>query len=144
MDIGFLRPFVDTARLASEVLFQEGFVVHVSRANPLARRRTLHVKDLAGETLLLLNRDGCTGLYDKTLELYAEAGVSPNIVHVPQDATPHSDAQLVLLVCRKGILILQDEVACRPAPGAEVVAVPLDEPSARIDVHMAWRRNEKS
>jgi DNA-binding transcriptional LysR family regulator len=144
MDVGFLRPFVDTARLASEVLFQEGFVVHMSRANPLAKRRSLRIRDLAGETLLLLNRDGCTGIYDKTLELYAEAVVSPNIVHVPQDATPRSDAQLVLLLCRKGILILPDEAASRPVSGSETAAVPLDEPNAKIDVYMAWRKNEKS
>ncbi len=31
-----------------------------------------------------------------------------------------------------------------PLPGAEVVAIPLDEPSARIDVCMAWRKTEKS
>jgi DNA-binding transcriptional LysR family regulator len=143
IDVAFMRPTID-ARLASEVLFQEGFTVHVSKTHPLAKRRFLRVRDLANETLLLLNRDGCPGLYDKTLELYSEAGMSPTIAHVPQDATPRSEAQIILLLCRKGILILPDEPATRPLPGAEVVAIPLDEPNAKIDVCLAWRKGEKS
>ena len=144
IDVGFLRPFVDSVRLMTEVLFQESFVVHVSRTNPLAKRRTLKMKDLAGEILLLPNRGGSTGLYDKTLELYAEAGITPKIVHIDLDPVPHSDTQIVLLTCHKGIFIMPDELSCRPAQGSEVVAVPLDEPNAKIDVHVAWRREEKS
>ncbi len=144
IDVGFLRPFVDSAYLMTEVLFQENFVVHLSRTNPLAKRRTLKIKDLAAETLLLPNRGGSTGLYDKTLELYAEAGVTPNIVHVALDPVPHSDTQIVLLTCLKGIFIMPDELSCRPAQGSEVVAVPLDEPNAKMDVHVAWRKGEKA
>ena len=89
------------------------------------------------------NRGGSTYLYDKTFELYAEARVTPNVVHVPLDPVPHSDTQIVLLTCHKGIFIMPDEVACRPAQGSEVVAVLLDEPNAKIDVHIAWRKAEK-
>lgn len=144
IDVAFLRPFVDSAHLMTEVLFQENFVVHLSRTNPLAKRRSLKIKDLATETLLLPNRGGSTGLYDKTLEIYAEAGITPNIVHVSLDPVPHSDTQIVLLTCLKGIFIMPDELSCRPAQGSEVVAVPLDEPNAKIDVHVAWRQGEKA
>jgi len=144
IDVAFLRPFVDSAHLITEVLFQENFVVHLSRTNPLAKRKALKIKDLAAETLLLPNRGGSTGLYDKTLELYAEAGVRPNTVHVSLDPVPHSDTQIVLLTCHKGIFIMPDELSCRPAQGSEVVAVPLDEPNAKIDVHVAWRKGEKA
>jgi len=130
--------------LMTEVLFQESLAVHVSRTNPLAKRKNLKIKDLAGELLLLPNRGGSTGLYDKTLELYAEAGIAPKIVHIDLDPVPHSDTQIVLLTCHKGIFIMPDELSCRPAHGSEVVAVPLDEPNAKIDVHVAWRRDEKS
>jgi DNA-binding transcriptional LysR family regulator len=144
IDVGFLRPFVDSAHLMTEVLFQENFAVHLSKANPLAKRRTLKIKDLAAEILLLPNRGGSTGLYDKTLELYAEAGITPNIVHVSLDPVPHSDTQIVLLTCHKGIFIMPDELSCRPANGSEVVAVPLDEANAKMDVHVAWRKGEKA
>ena len=84
------------------------------------------------------------GLHDKTLGLYAAAGVKPNIVYVPPDPAPNTDVQAMLLTCRKGILIIPDEIACRPAPGSEIAVVPLDDPGATTEVHMVWRKNENS
>lgn len=144
IDVALMRSVVEPAQLAAEVLFEEKFVVHLSKSNPLAKRRSLRLKDLAGETLLLPNRQYCTSMYDKTMELYAEAGISPNVMHVPLSPAPNSDAQIVLVACRKGIFIMPDEAARRPNPGGEVVAVPLDEPNAKIEVNMAWRKEEKS
>lgn len=144
IDVALLRSVVDATQLAAEALFEEKFVVHLSKASPLAKRRSLRMKDLVGETLLLPNREYCAALYDKTLELYAEAGISPNVMHVPLSPVPNGDAQIVLVACRKGIFIMPDEATRRPAPGGEVVAVPLDEPNAKIDVYVAWRKDEKS
>ena len=144
IDVALMRSEVDPSRLVAEVLFEEGFVVHMSKANPLARRRSLRLKDVAGETLLLPNRQYCASIYDKTLELYADAGISPNITHVSLSPTPNSDAQIILVACGKGIFIMPDEAARRPAPGAEVVAVPLDEPKAKVNVWMTWRKGEMS
>jgi len=144
LDVGFLRPYFDSVHLASEFLFEENLVVHLSKANPLAKRKSLRVKDLAEEPLLLFGPHAATGLHDKTLELYAAAGVSPNIIYVPPDPAPNNGFQAMLLACRKGILIIPDEIACRPAPGSEVAVVPLDEPGARTEVHMVWRKNENS
>jgi len=143
-DVAFFRPFIDAAHLVSEVVLQQRFVVQVSRLSPLAKRRTLRMKDLEGETLLLPSRESCPGMYDKTLELYAEAGISPNIVHVPLNPSPNSDSQIVMVACRKGIFVMPDEMSRRPGANTEIVAVPLDEPNACIDVHMAWRKDEKS
>lgn len=143
-DVAFSRSSTEDSHLVSEVLFEERFVVQASRTNPLAKKRSLRMKDIAGETLLLPDRQNCSTLYDKTLELYAEAGISPRIVHVHVAPTPNSDSQIVLLACRKGIFIMPDEQMCRPHPSSEVVAIPLDEPNAKVDVSVAWRRNEES
>ena len=144
IDVAFLRSKTEEPRLEAEVLFEEKFVVHASRMSPLAKRRSVRMKDLAGETLLLPDRQNCPVLYDKTLELYAEAGMSPRILHVHMTPTPNSDSQIVLLACRKGIFIMPDEQMCRPHPSSEVVVIPLDEPKAKVDVSVAWRRNEES
>jgi len=144
IDVSFLRKCLDSSHLMSELLFEEPLVVHISKANPLARRKSLRIKDLANETLLLFDRNTAPGLHDKTLELYAASGVSPKVIWVAADATPHNDVQAVLLACRKGIRIMPDEIACRPAPGSEVAVVPLDEPGASIEVHVVWRKLEKS
>jgi DNA-binding transcriptional LysR family regulator len=144
IDVGFLRPPIDPSHLVSELLYEEGLSVHVSKASPLAKRKTLRVKDLAGESLLLPERKVAIGMYDKALELYAAAGVTPNIIHVSMDPLPHNDVQTLLLTSRKGIFIMPDEAACRPAPGSEVASIPLDEPNAKVEVHVAWRKDESS
>ncbi len=144
LDVGFLRPSVDSDKLVSEFLFDEKLVVHLSKANPLAKRKSLRLKDLADETLLLFDREMAIGLHEKTLELYSAAGVTPRIVYIPPDPAPHNGVQAMLLACRKGILIIPDEIACRPAPGSEVAVVPLDEPRATTEVHLVWRKNESS
>lgn len=144
LDVGFLRPYTDSNRLASEFLFDEKMVVHLSKSNPLAKRKSLRLKDLAEEPLLLFDPILASGLHDKTLEMYAAAGVTPNVIYVPPDPAPHNGVQAMLLACRKGILIIPDEIACRPAPGSEVAVVPLDEPGASIEVHMVWRKDESS
>ena len=142
-DIAFLRPCLDSPELCSDRLFDEKMVVYISKANPLARRRSLRMKDLAAETLLLFDRKIAPGLYDKTLELYAAAGVNPVISTTHVEPVPNNDLQALLLTCRKGIRILPDEIACRPASGSEIAVVPLDEPDAIIPVHLVWRKAEK-
>ena len=144
VDVGFIRPPIDLVHLDSELLFEEGLVVHVSKSNPLAKRKSLRVKDLIGEPLFLPEQPVSIGLYAKTLELYSKAGVTPNVIHVPMEPTPHGDMQTILLASRKGIFIMPDEIVCRPAAGSEVVAIPLDEPDAQVEVRMAWRKSEKS
>ena len=144
IDVAFLRPCIDFVELSSELLFEEPMVVYLSKAHPLAKRKCLHVKDLADQTLLLFDRKSAPGLYDKTLELYAAAGVNPIVSSVSVELVPNNDLQSLLLTCHKGIRIIPDEIACRPAPGSEVAVVPLDEPGASVQVHMVWRKCEKA
>jgi DNA-binding transcriptional LysR family regulator len=144
IDVAFLRPCVDFVELGSELLFEEPMVVYLSKSNPLARRKSLRIRDLADQTLLLFDRSAAPGLYDKTLELYAAAGVNPIVSSVFVELVPNNDIQSLLLTCQKGIRIIPDEIACRPAPGSEVAVVPLDEPGASVQVHMVWRKCEKA
>jgi DNA-binding transcriptional LysR family regulator len=144
IDVAFLRPCVDFVELSSELLFEEPMVVYISKTHPLAKRKCLRVKDLADQTLLLFDRKSAPRLYDKTLELYAAAGVNPIVSSVTVELVPNNDIQSLLLTCHKGIRIIPDEIACRPAPGSEVAVVPLDEPGASVQVHMVWRKCEKA
>jgi DNA-binding transcriptional LysR family regulator len=142
VDVGFLRPPVDLLHLVSEALFEEQFLVFLSKANPLARRRKLKLKQLAGETLLLYDRNQSMGVFDKTLELYRHAGVSPRILFT--STAPHEEAGAMLVASGKGIYLGVGAVVGDPVSGSEVATVPLDEPEARIEVHMAWRKGENS
>jgi len=146
IDVGFLRPPADLAHLHSELLFEERFVVHVSRASPLAKHKSLRLKDVADEPLLMLERSISSGLHDKILELYAKAGLTPNVVWLPMEhmQAPRGNVQTIFLASRKGISVVTDEVLTHPSPESAVVAVPLDEPDARIGVYAAWRKRERS
>ena len=56
IDVGIFWPPVDPAHLDSERLFDERFWVVLPKRNPLAKRRKLHLKELAGQVLLLPNQ----------------------------------------------------------------------------------------
>jgi DNA-binding transcriptional LysR family regulator len=142
VDVGFLRPPVDLLHLVSEPLFEEQFLIFLSKANPLARRRKLKLKQLASETLLLYDRNQSIGVFDKTLELYRRAGISPRIIFT--STAPFEEAGTMLVASGKGIYLGVGAVLSDPVSGSEVATVPLDEPEAKIEVHMAWRKGENS
>ncbi|MGA9885451.1 MAG: LysR substrate-binding domain-containing protein [Candidatus Acidiferrales bacterium] len=144
IDVGFLRPPVDRVHLKSELLFEERLVVLVNRANPLAKRKSVRIRDLAAETLLLQDRRAAANLHDKVLDLFARAGVSPEILQLPVDPLPSDEVQKVLLAAHRGIFIVADETPARMVLGCAAAAVPLEEPEAKVEVHMAWRKGEGS
>ncbi len=142
IDVGFLRPPVDSAHLHAEVILQEQFVVLVSESSPLARRASLRVADLAAEPLLLYSRAASVGLHDRILSFYAAAGVKPTIV--PASVGPARDAGLIPIASGKGIFISTANPLSGMHFGSGIVAVPLDEPDATVGVAVAWRKDERA
>jgi DNA-binding transcriptional LysR family regulator len=141
IDVGFLRPPADSEHLTSEYLFDEQIVVLLPRSSPLARRKSLRVADLAQETLLLHERRTSMGIYDKILEIYRKAGVSPTIVHTRTG--PYEEAGTMLVAGGKGIFLVGGTQTHR-AFRNDVTTVALSEPDAFFEVHMAWRKGEIS
>jgi LysR family transcriptional regulator, benzoate and cis,cis-muconate-responsive activator of ben and cat genes len=142
IDVGFLRGPVDTARLNSELLYEEKLLVVMSKANPLSRKKSLRVKELSGETLFLPDRNLSRGLHDLTLALYERAGISPKISPLKADPVVAGDIHKVLLAANKGIFIIADEMATRTENGSAALAVPLKDPDAKLEVQVAWRKDE--
>jgi len=144
IDVGFLRPPVDNPGLAFELLFEEKFVIHACKDSPLAKHKSLRVTDLAGQSLLVPQCKPHVSIYDKTIALCQKAGVPIKTIPLSTDPLPHGDIQTLLLVSRKGISLMPDEPSCTPSPDSEVVAIPFDEPEARVGVFVAWRKEERS
>lgn len=142
IDVGFLRPPVDPKYLTSQLLFEEQFLVYLSKSNPLARRRKLRLKQIAAEPLLLYDRSVSTGVYDKTLDLYRQSGIVPKIVHTNMSA--YEEAGTLPVASGKGIYLGVGALLSHPVHGSGISAVPLDEPGAQVEVHIAWRRGEGS
>jgi DNA-binding transcriptional LysR family regulator len=141
IDIGFMRPPAEPQHLISEFLFQEGIVVLLPKNSPLTRHKTLRLKHIANETLLLQERHFSSGTYDKCFEMFRNASINPNIVQTQTGA--HEEAGTMLVAAGKGIFLIPASLAHR-CVGKEVTTLALAEPNAVFEVHMAWRRAEKS
>lgn len=141
IDIGFLRPHIDPLHLHSEELFEESMLVVLRKDNRLAKYKTLRVKQLAGEPLLMIERSVSSGTYDKTLELYRSAGITPRII--PTKTLPYEETGAILVASGKGIYIAVGTNPCHPSFIDRVMAVPLNDADAKIPVHIAWRQGEQ-
>lgn len=142
IDVGFLRPPVDQVNLDSEMLFEERFAVVLPKAHPMAKRRALLLKEIAEEPLIVFNRSFSSGLHDKIAELYRRQGLTPRLTVTHAEA--HEEAGTIMVAAGKGIFIGVGAIVTRSVAGAEVVAVRLKEPDAKIEVHAAWRKQETS
>jgi len=142
IDVGFMRPPIDAPQLVSASLFQEPFSVVLRRANPLAKRKTLHLRDLADETLLLINRQISPGVYDRTLALFREHGIKPKTISTA--TMSYEEAGSILVDSGKGIYIAVGRNPIHPSFTDRLIVLPLNESSAVADVHLVWRRDEQS
>jgi DNA-binding transcriptional LysR family regulator len=142
IDIGFMRPPLDQLNLDCELLFEEEFVVVMRRTHPLAKRRVLRLKEVADEPLIIFDRSFSTGLYDKILGLYSRHGMTPHLMVTHAEA--HEEAGAIMVASGKGIFMGAGAIVNRSVSGIDLVSVRLNEPEAKIEVYMAWRKNEQS
>ncbi len=138
IDVGIFWPPVDPAHLDSERLFDERFWVVLPKRNPLAKRRKLHLKELAGQVLLLPNQTPAVN--QKVLQMCRDTGLT--LKSKRTTAVPH-EAGAALVASGKGIYVLAGTPLKFPSFGSGIAVIPLDDPST-IEVYMAWRKRETS
>lgn len=131
LDLGIAFHPTEHAEIETETLFDERLVLAVRATHPLAARRTLTMKQLAGVPLALLPRSFATR---KLIEDHLrQAGVSA-LVRVEMESV---DA--LLGVCRCGDLAsIVPERAARQAPDLHVIA--LTAPKIVRHAGILWRR----
>lgn len=142
IDVGFLRPPVDQVNLECEMLFEEEFVVVLPKRHRLARRRFLRLQEVADEPLIIFDRSFSSGLYDKILGLYSRRGLTPHLMVTHVEA--HEEAGAIMVASGKGIFMGAGAIVNRSVSGLELVSVRLNEPDAKIEVYVAWRKGEDS
>ncbi len=140
LDLVFARPPFDSAALETAVLFQERIVAVVSADSPLASRKSLRLRDLADETLLVWDRHIMPYLFDKVDALYARQGITPRRVPTP-DAGPYNQAGLMQVASGKGVYLC---IGIPFATTQTVAVVPLSDADATLDICVAWRKAETS
>jgi DNA-binding transcriptional LysR family regulator len=143
LDVVFGRPYFDSSITESIPLYQERMLAVLSEDSPLASRKTLSVRDLAAEPLLLYDRHIQPYLYDKVLELYGTGGVTPPMVPTPE-AGPYNQAGLMLVASGKGIYVCMGIPLTSPRPLSGIAVVPISDDGALLDVCVAWRKGETS
>lgn len=84
IDVGImrLRPTASLDEYKSELILREPFVVALPMEHRLARRRDIHIRNLAQEKFVMLPATPGGGLYRQILELCLQAKFEPKIVQV--------------------------------------------------------------
>jgi len=142
IDVGFSHGPATSLELASEKLFKESLSVVLARSNPLAKRTHLRLKDLSHETLLLIERSISPHFHDLALALCRDAGLSLRIVLT--ESTVYDEAGAMMAASGKGVVLAVGKNPSHPSFADRLVALPLREPLATLEVHVAWRKGESS
>jgi len=140
IDVGFMRPPVDLVHLSSELLYEEKLVVILPRSHRLAKFKSLKLKDVADEPLIIFNREFSSGLYDKILGLFNRRGLTPHLAVTQVEA--HEEAGAIMVASGRAIFIGAGAIVTRMVSGIDLVSVELNEREAKIEVYVAWRKSE--
>jgi LysR family hydrogen peroxide-inducible transcriptional activator len=136
LDLGVLALPVTSDSFAVRELYREPFVLAVPDASPLAKKDGVHLEDLAGETLLLLEDGHC--LRDQALEICSRSGG-----HEKHDFRATSIETLRQMVAAGAGATLLPTLATRgaysSARGVTLQAFARPEPSRLIGA--VWRRS---
>jgi LysR family transcriptional regulator, benzoate and cis,cis-muconate-responsive activator of ben and cat genes len=143
LDLVFSRPPFDRTCLNTATLFHDRLVAVVNEDSLLASRKALRTQDLAHEPLLLWDRPVMPFLYDKILDLYRRAGVTPHVIPTP-GAVPFNQAALVQVASGKGVYVCLGLPRTGPRPASGVAVVPLSDRDASVEVCVVWRKGETS
>jgi DNA-binding transcriptional LysR family regulator len=141
IDVGFLRPPVDRAHLDCELLFEEDVFVLLPHSHFLAKRSSVNLREIAGEAAIIFDRSFSIWLYDKILGLYGRQGLKSQltVINVAEEETATA-----MVAAGKAILMRVGRAGPHAKSGAQLVPVRLDEPEVRIELYMAWRKNEQA
>jgi LysR family hydrogen peroxide-inducible transcriptional activator len=135
IDVGVLALPVPSEGLVERRLFEEPFMVAVPEQHELARRRSVKLADLNGETLLLLEDGHC--LREQALDICARTDAQEK-----QDFRATSLETLRQMVASGGGITLLPQLASTGAYGNArgVVTIPFTQPAPVRHVGALWRR----
>lgn len=132
LDIGFIHSMPLPERISALTIADEAFLCCLPLHHPLASRRSLSIRDLIGEPLVMFNRDLAPHYYDRILSLFRVADLEPTIKHeVSQWLT------IVALIAHgMGVSLVPRALA--GAMLSSVVFLPLDDMEIRHQSHCIW------
>jgi DNA-binding transcriptional LysR family regulator len=119
--------------LESRVIWRQTPLIALPAVHPLAKRRKLHLRDLAAERLLVWDEDQFPGFGAPFLAACRVAGFEPKSVQTTGDL-----ANAFSAVARDGVVTYVGRLAGQvPAPG--IALVPLAEGELDMPTVLVWR-----
>lgn len=136
LDAGVLALPLHDEQLHTEFLFEEPFLLAVPESHPLAERDRLTMRDLAQESLLLLEDGHC--MRDQSLDVCHLAGASEK-----NGFRATSLETLRQMVAANVGITLLPMLAVKPpvAPSRDIRLVPFRDPPPTRRIAMVWRRS---
>jgi DNA-binding transcriptional LysR family regulator len=142
LHIGILRPHMLPKSLVSRRMFRDPLMAVLPSGHPALKRvdarGKLPTKMLAQEPFVVFARTAGAGVYEHVFSLCRGAGFAPRIVQEAREAP----IIISLVAAGLGVSILPE--SCGHIPIEGVCFVPLADPSAMSEVHVAYREDERS
>lgn len=137
IDVGFVLPPVEDARLVYRTIHRETLVVALPARHPLARQRgKLRLAALAESPFILFPRPLAPSLYDAVVSYCSSAGFSP---HIEQEAV---QMQTIVSLVSAEIGVALIPASLRHLGRTGVVYKAPVEPSPFTEIGLAWRRDD--
>ncbi|WP_067620928.1 LysR family transcriptional regulator [Alicyclobacillus acidiphilus] len=138
IDVGVLRPPTSHPALTVRTIRRDQCVAVVPVSHRLAAEKSITMKQLRGEQLILVSRSIWPGLYDSIVTLFHEAGVSPSI-------------RLEVTEVQTVVGLVGAEIGVSILPGStqhvhtrDVRYLPITGERPQVEMGVAWRREDQS
>ena len=138
IDLAILRPPVDEAELASEIIMSERFVAALPASHPLCALRKVPAQRLAREAFVMFPRQPGLVNHDLVMGFCLRAGFTPRVA---QEA---NQTHTVVGLVSAGIGVALVPESTQRIGLAGVVYRPLRERTPLSRTAVAWRRGESS
>jgi DNA-binding transcriptional LysR family regulator len=142
LDLAFVRPPEHPdKRLELLLLFHETAVVAVADDHPLAARRSVTVKDLAAQRLIVPERRSRPHSHDLTIKLFAEAGLQAHVAQLAEE----KQTIIGLVAAGLGVAIVPRWTSRMAVKGVRYVALRMPENARmnKLPLAAAWVRGSR-
>jgi DNA-binding transcriptional LysR family regulator len=132
IDVGICHPPLEDSSLQCEKIAEIFFDIVMNKDNLLAKKRTLHLKDLINERFIVFYRVIAPNIYDHVVALCQEEGFSPKVI---LEASP-AQSIVGLAACGVGIGLIASQLQHFPQP--LVVFKKLTGPAPKLSLGVAY------
>lgn len=136
LDLAFVRPIASEAALDYRCVVREPMQLVVPAAHPLAAKRRVALRDLAGQPLIMYARKEGRYFHDKIEALFAATGVQPRFVH------PMGQTHAIVALVQAGIGVAIVPASARHLRFDHVHFSDLWRNDVFAEIYLAWRREQ--